>query len=57
MAFVIKIPVLLVHEDGTIEQQDWSDDLYAGIEAGVVEVIRLFEGQFQYYASDGWRDV
>ena len=57
MAFVLEIPVLLVHEDGTIEQQSWSDDLYAGIEAGVVEVIRLFEGQFQYYSSDGWRDV
>ncbi len=55
-----KVPVLLMHEDGTVEQQEqWTDDLYNGIEAGVVDVIRFVDGKFQYYNGLGpdWTDV
>ena len=51
--------VLLVHEGGAIEQQDsWTDDLYAAVEVGVVEVIRFHDGKFQYLKSfNKWVDV
>ena len=53
-----RVPVLLMHEDGSVEQQErWTDDLYAGIEAGVVEVMRFVDGKFEYYNGPGWKDV